>query len=142
MRHYNEMLDKVISKDDVTPANQPPAPDTPVFLVLERDPLIAEDIVGSLKDIGPCETIRVSEVGELAQRLNTDRRISAAFLEMRYAQVVESGLDRHLADHGSRIILTIGEDDQQEALARGWGMLLRPFTDQMIRDAVVGGDHG
>jgi len=111
-------------------------PAQPVFLVFERDALIAEDIIGSLRDLGPCETIHVSDAEEVPRHLDIDRRISAAFLEMRYEQVIDLGLDRRLADHGARIILTIGEDDQKDATARGWGMLVRPFTDQMIRDAL------
>lgn len=110
----------------------------PVFLVLERDSLIAEDIAGSLKVLGPCETIHVNDAKDLARHLNTDIRVSAAFLEMRYAEVVETGLDHRLAEHGARIVLTIGEDDAQNAIARGWSMLVRPFTDEMIRDALLG----
>ncbi|RFP91055.1 hypothetical protein DZK27_01950 [Rhodobacteraceae bacterium 63075] len=112
-------------------------PAQPIFLVFERDALIAEDIIGSLRDLGPCETIHVNDPVEVPRHLDLDKRISAAFLEMRYDQVIELGLDRHLADHGARIILTIGEDDEKDAQARGWGMLVRPFTDQMIRDALA-----
>jgi hypothetical protein len=127
---------------EVIPSNPEGSPNTPVFLVLERDSLIAEDIAGSLKDLGPCETIHIRDAEDLMRHLNTDIRVSAVFLELRAAQVVEMGLDRRLADHGARIILTVGEDDAPTAMARGWSMLVRPFTDQMIRESLIGPPKG
>lgn len=108
----------------------------PVFLVLERDALIAEDIAGSLHAIGPCRTIRVATPAEISPHLGAGERISAAFLEMRLAEMEASGLHRRLAARGARIILTIGEDDAAQVRARGWGMLVRPFTDAMIREVL------
>lgn len=109
----------------------------PVFLVLERDPLIADDITGSLMAIGPCRVIHASDAGSILTMLRDERGISAAFLDISFARVVGDGLDQKLNAHGARIILTVGEDDQAQALARGWAMLVRPFTDDMIRDVVV-----
>ena len=82
----------------MTVTSDPMDPAQPVFLVFERDALIAEDIIGSLRDLGPCETIHVSDAEEVPRHLDIDRRISAAFLEMRYEQVIALGLDRRLAD--------------------------------------------
>ncbi|WP_454274750.1 hypothetical protein [Roseovarius sp. MBR-154] len=115
-----------------------PNPAVPVFLVMERDALIAEDIIGSLADMGPCRTIHVSDATEITPLLSAEQRISAAFLEMRLEQVTALGLDRRLAEHGAHVILTIGEDDADHAQALGWGMLVRPFTDEMLREALMG----
>lgn len=114
------------------------APDqsAPVYLVLERNALIAEDIAGSLRAAGPCAIIRVASTGEIAERLSADTRIEAAFLELNYAQVVETGLADTLMRSGTQIILTAGEDDQDRVHSVGWNMLLRPFTDEMIRHAI------
>lgn len=109
----------------------------PVFLVLERDPLIAEDMVDSLQEILPCRVLHANDESEIRCMLRGEDMISAAFLNLPFAQVVEMGLDEMLNAHGARIILTVGEDDQAEAVARGWGMLVRPFTQDMIRDLVV-----
>lgn len=117
---------------------EPTDPAAPVFLVMERDALIAEDIMGSLADMGACRTIHVSDSSEIAPHLSAEPRVSAVFLEMRLAQVQEMGLDRRLAAHGARVILTVGEDDADDAKALGWGMLVRPFTDDMVRDALTG----
>ncbi len=108
----------------------------PVFLVLERDPLIAEDIKGALQVILPCHVLHAGDASEIASMLSRESRISAAFLNMPFAEVVESGLDKILDKHSARIILTDGEDDQARALARGWALLVRPFTEEMIRDLV------
>lgn len=132
------MLDKEITSRNVISPNQNMPQAQPVFLVLERDTLIAEDIVASLKDMGPCKTVHVSDPEALAERLDDHIHIAAAFLEMRLEQIVELGLDRRLADTGARVVLTIGEDDESVALARGWSMLIRPFTDEMIRAALAG----
>jgi hypothetical protein len=113
-------------------------PVIPVFLVLERDALIAEDIMGSLADMGPCRTIHVSDASEITPHLSAEPAVSAVFLEMRLTQVLELGLDRRLAEHGAHVILTIGEDDAAHAHALGWGMLVRPFTDEMLREALMG----
>ncbi|WP_080457063.1 hypothetical protein [Roseovarius sp. A-2] len=110
----------------------------PVFLVLERDALIAEDIMGSLADMGPCRTIHVRDASEITPHLSAEPRVSAVFLEMPLTQVVVLGLDRRLAEHGAHVILTIGEDDAEHVQALGWGMLVRPFTDEMLREALMG----
>lgn len=118
-------------------AGRSPKSGEPVFLVLEGDPLIADDIMGSLKDIGPCRVLRASDSSNIAAMLNEEDRIAAAFLDLPFSKVLEDGLDQRLTAYGARIVLTVGENDQHRALARGWGMLIRPFTDEMIRDVVM-----
>jgi hypothetical protein len=114
------------------------APDqsAPVYLVLERNSLIAEDIAGSLRAAGPCEIIRIASTEEMSTRLAAHENISAAFLEMNYAQVVETGLAETLRTCGTQIVLTAGEDDEERVRSLGWNMLIRPFTDEMIRHAI------
>lgn len=113
-----------------------PAQSAPVYLVLERNSLIAEDIAGSLRAAGPCDIIRIKSTEEMASRLAANDRIEAAFLEMNYAQVVNSGLADMLRTCGTQIILTAGEDDEERVRSLGWNMLVRPFTDEMIRHAI------
>lgn len=109
----------------------------PVFLVLEHHTLIADDIMETLKAIGPCRVIHARDPSSISKLLCGEGRISAAFLNMDYANVLEEGIDRELLAHGARIILTVGDEDRAQALARGWGILIRPFTDEMVRDMVV-----
>ncbi|OAO00064.1 hypothetical protein A8B76_14950 [Roseovarius indicus] len=108
----------------------------PVYLVLERNSLIAEDIAGSLRAAGPCDVVHVQSSVEIANSLANHPRIEAAFLEMTYAQVVEAGLDKPLLSNGAQIVLTVGEDDEANVRSLGWNMLIRPFTDDMIRHAI------
>ncbi|MHA7828142.1 MAG: hypothetical protein ACX93P_11355 [Roseovarius sp.] len=112
-------------------------PALPVYIVLESNALIAEDIIGSLRATGPCRVIRVERPEMLAPSLHTEPAVTAAFLEMPYRELMQSDLHQSLADSGARIILTIGEDDESVVLQQGWGMLVRPFTEQMIREALT-----
>lgn len=109
----------------------------PVFLVLDSNALIAEDIAGSLTAIGPCRTIHITRASQAEARLAGERGVSAAFLEMPYADLRGTGLERDLTACGARIILTMDEDDEPLARSAGWGMLVRPFTEQMIRDVLL-----
>ncbi|WP_323766137.1 hypothetical protein [Marinovum sp.] len=108
----------------------------PVILVLERDPLIAEDIVGSIGAVCECRVVHASHLSDFLAKLVHEAHVVAAFLEMRLSKVLESGLDGILAQRGAGIVLTVGEDDEQQAQERGWGMLVRPFSDQMIGNAL------
>ncbi|WP_193139229.1 MULTISPECIES: hypothetical protein [unclassified Meridianimarinicoccus] len=109
----------------------------PIFLVLERDHLVAEDMLGTLRHLGPCRAIHLSSPDELFAYLQDGIQISAAFLEMRLAQLIDSPILQPLIDRGARIVLTVGEDDADRAEAQGWRMLARPFTDLMIRDILA-----
>ncbi|TNF22627.1 MAG: hypothetical protein EP318_03190 [Rhodobacteraceae bacterium] len=123
-------------KDCVKTGAELPQDGTPVILVVEHDTLIADDIAGSLMAACACRVIHVRHPADILSSLIHEARVFAAFLEMRLSQVLESGLDRSLAERGARIILTRGDEDEDEVRALGWGMLVRPFSDRMIRDAV------
>ncbi len=117
-------------------------PQTPVFLVLERDLLIAADIVGSLQMMGPCRAIEVRDAAEARETLAIEPRITAAFLALHFEQVLEAGLDEQLRRRGAHVVLTVGDIAEPAPLARGWSVLLRPFTDQMVRDKAREGSLG
>lgn len=110
--------------------------ETPVYIVMDSNMLIAEDLCGSLQAAGPCRVINVSHPDELIRILDGETRISAAFLEMRYDQVLDAGLDSALSLRGARIVLTMGEDDEVKVVKQGWAMLVRPFTEEMVRGVV------
>ncbi|MEV8467193.1 hypothetical protein AB0T83_10425 [Fluviibacterium sp. DFM31] len=109
----------------------------PVFLVLERDLLVAEDMLGTLRQLGPCRAIHLANPQALLAYLQDGAHISAAFLEMRLCDLMDSPVLQPLRDRGARIVLTVGEDDAALAEAQGWRMLARPFTDWMIRDILA-----
>lgn len=109
----------------------------PVYLVLERDPFVAEDIAASIQALGPCRVIRVRSEAGIRDILEEEDDVRAAFLDVKYAQVRKAKLDELLKRHGAQIILTVGEDDEDQATDLGWGMLIRPFTERMIQQAVT-----
>ncbi|WP_379916671.1 hypothetical protein [Lacimonas salitolerans] len=111
-------------------------PDLPVYVVMDSNVLIAEDLCGSLKAAGPCRVINVPTPSELVEMLEHEPVVSAAFLEIRYDHLLQEGLDQVLLARGAKIILTMGEDDECRVQKHGWTMLLRPFTEEMIRSAL------
>jgi len=120
-------------KEPLMPYDETTPPEPPVYIVMDSNILIAEDLCGSLQAAGPCRVLNVPHPDELIRALDGEARISAAFLEMRYDQVLEAELDRALALRGARIVLTMGEDDEIKVVKQGWAMLVRPFTDDMVR---------
>lgn len=126
----HELLERHIPSDT--------SPDRrPLCLVLERSPLVAEDLMGALgADGGPWRMRHVHGMDELRAALEANETVGAAFLEARLSDLVEAGLDRLLAERGVRVVLTAGEDQRAAVLARGYGYLQRPFSDTMIRHAL------
>jgi hypothetical protein len=110
----------------------------PVYIVLDSNILIAEDLCGSLQASGVCRVIRVLHPSDLRPVLDQEAHVSAAFLEMRYDQVLEAGVDQALLARGAKIILTTDEDDESKVLKHGWALLVRPFTEDMIRTVLPG----
>lgn len=107
--------------------------DKPVFVVMDSNVLIAEDLCGSLQASVACRVLSVSQPNELLRVVEQEPVVTAAFLEMRYEQIVQSGLHLILGERGARIVLTNGEDDDSMLQQHGWSMLVRPFTEEMVR---------
>jgi hypothetical protein len=109
---------------------------TPIYIVMESNVLIAEDICGALEVAGPCQVLKISALAELDTIIDPGTTVSAAFLEMRYAELLESGLHQSILLSGAKIILTVGEDDEAAVGLHGWSMLVRPFTESMIHNVL------
>ncbi|MCA0920449.1 hypothetical protein [Pseudooceanicola nanhaiensis] len=114
-------------------ADGKPVRATPVFLVLETDALIATDIADALSAQGPCRVVMVKKPAEIPVVLDGIAHVTAALLEMRYGEFLDSGLPELLGERGARIVLTAGELDRDKIADKGWFLLIRPFTDIMIR---------
>lgn len=119
-------------------AMTPETPTIPIFLVQESDFLVAEDIVGSLQSLGPCRAILVRHPIDVSSALASEHSVSAAFLEVPYVDVLNMKLDKILNELGALIILTTGADDECQVRSVGWGVLVRPFTEQMIHKELKG----
>jgi hypothetical protein len=120
-------------KEPLMPYDERTPPEPPVYIVMDSNLLIAEDLCGSLQAAGPCRVINVPHPDELIRVLEGEARVSAAFLEMRYDQVMKAGLDSALGLRGACIVLTMGEEDEIKVAKQGWAMLVRPFTEEMVR---------
>nr|WP_125408559.1 hypothetical protein [Rhodovulum robiginosum] len=110
----------------------------PTYLVLERDALISADLIQAIESRGPCRVVHYASVDEIGPELHKIRPVDAAFLEMRYDEAINSTLSTQLARDGARMVLTMGEDVERIA-GTGWRLLLRPFTDEMVHQALSEG---
>ena len=108
----------------------------PVYLVLEKNTLVAADMIGTLKAEGPCRIIHETGAEAVSGALRDVTRLHVAFLEMDVDGLRHSTLAAEISRRGAHIVLTRGEDGHQAAQAAGWGMLIRPFTDQMLRNCL------
>lgn len=114
-----------------------PCDDPPAYLVLEQNPIIADDIIGAIKASGPCDVMHVSRPEVLSASLAGRRRLTAAFLEMKPSDLILSGLDKELQDQGAHIVLTVGEEEESNARERGFSVLRRPFSEQMLQTVLA-----
>jgi len=107
----------------------------PVYLVLERDALISADLIQAIESRGPCRIMHCATASEIEPALNTVGKVEAAFLELRIDDLQDSALACALAHHGARLVLTLGEDVER-VVSQGWQLLLRPFTESMVHEAL------
>ena len=107
-----------------------------VFVVLESNPLIAADLIGTLEAAFACRVIHASSPAHIPEALGDIRAVSAAFLEMRAEDVTDSGLGRFLRARGAQLVLTRGDPAIGDAQPRDVTLLARPFTDTMVLDAL------
>ena len=112
-------------------------PRTPVYLVLEQNPTIAEDIADALRVSGPCLVLHARRPEHVLKIVADTPELTAAFLEIKVASLAASPLANELAARGAHIVLTTGEDARAEALAMGFRFLGRPFNETMIHQLVA-----
>lgn len=117
---------------DDTTRQQPPT-----YIVMESNLLIAEDISGALQAFGPCKVIRITDPAELDLLVAKDIVVKAAILEMHFEQALNMALSDTFVLRGAKIILTVGESDENAVENHGWSMLVRPFTEDMLHAALT-----
>ncbi len=107
-----------------------------VFVVFETNPLIAADLIGTLKAAFACRVIHAESPAHIPEALDSIRTVSAAFLEMRAEDVTKSRLDQLLRTRGAKLVLTRGDPAIGDVLPPDVTLLARPFTDTMVLDAL------
>ena len=108
-----------------------------VYLVLESNPLIAADLIGTLEAAFTCRVVHARSAARIPEALADIRAVTAAFLEMRAEELDQSGMGRFLRARGAQLILTCDEPEGDDApLAppqpERVTLLARPFTDTMV----------
>ena len=109
----------------------------PIYLVLEKDLLVSSDLAGALMACPGAQVICAKHPGDIEQALRDVERLEAAFLELPVSQFLKMSLDKLMKRLGAHVIFTVGEDDEAMARQRGWGMLVRPFSDEMVYAALA-----
>lgn len=109
----------------------------PVYLVVEKDFLIASDLAATLESSVGARVIHTSHLDDVEQILNNLERLDAAFLDVSIACFMRRGLDSIMRKNGASVIFTVGEDEQERAAQNGWNMLVRPFSEDMIIAALL-----
>lgn len=108
--------------------------DTPLcFVVIEDNPIIAEDIAESIRDYVACAAVVVWNRAEASvEALRTLPGLCAAFCSIRAAEVISSGLHKAVEMRGGVLVSTYGEEDDALAAPGNWIELKRPFTADQI----------
>ncbi|WP_299845938.1 hypothetical protein [uncultured Roseovarius sp.] len=108
----------------------------PTFLLLEKNPIIAADMIDTLETCCRCYVIHATSPGEVLEKLSQTPTLAVAFLEMSFPDLDGTELHVALKHSGARIVLTQGETHEAEVQQRGWHMLVRPFSDEMVRSVL------
>ncbi len=102
-----------------------------VFVVIEDNTIIAEDIAEAIKEYaGTAVVLMWKKVVASVEAIDNIPKLTAAFLAMSVKELAESGLDDALARKESAIVLLRSPDQSGQAV--GWHFLDRPFTTDDI----------
>ena len=104
-----------------------------VYLVMERDTLVAADLSGALQSYAPSRVITTRTPEAVDDLLHSFDRLDAAFVDIPVEEFLGSSLQTLLEQLDTRVIFTVGEDKADIVSEHGWHLLVRPFTDEMIR---------
>ncbi|MFD3190411.1 hypothetical protein ACFMPD_09075 [Sedimentitalea sp. HM32M-2] len=99
--------------------------------------IIASDMVAVLEAAEACHIIHLTAPDQVIDALARTPRLTAAILELNPSDLVGSDIETALNHHGARVVLTKGDSTDPEVEERGWMMLLRPFTDHMLRELLT-----
>ena len=107
------------------------------FLIVERDPLICQDLAEMLTqahdDVG---IITCHSLEEAESKLDGVERLRVAFLSSSIARISKTKLPMRVAEIGGRIIVINGTEAAEEKAATDWIFVPRPFTTAMIEAAL------
>lgn len=105
------------------------------FLVLEKDPIVAADLLGGLQEALPdCSVHRFAAPPELIAHCEAhsaeDRARQVLITKLNIQQIEDLGLDRFAGS----VVVRLGDDSADSVVERGWYSLPSPF----LQDDLLG----
>jgi hypothetical protein len=108
----------------------------PCFLILERNLVVARDVMEALNDQDPqARIVVVRSLDEALRCTESLGSLTAAFLATPLEQVRDSGLGARVKALGGRVVLFDGRPSEVAAADPGWLTISRPFTGEVIQSA-------
>lgn len=105
-----------------------------VYLIIEDSPLVAADIAEAIRVLVPDARVvelrtDVAMAGEDAVATSTQTvALATAFISMRVADLVHSGLGTAIVARGGRVVVLADDSEEAaDAAMHGWSAVLRPF---------------
>lgn len=106
------------------------------FLVLESNPLVAEDLAEALRTGSGGGVVAITtSIEEAADLLSKTKVLTAAFLRAPLDALKESGLPQRIVELGAQPV--VFDDTGLCEGVQGWIMLPTPFTNDMIEQALA-----
>lgn len=110
----------------------------PIFLVIEDDDLVAEDLVQILSDADPGVMVQTARSLEEAEDVVAgDARIDTAFIHAARDDIIASALMARLERARAGIVILNGEDLAHDRVKKDWAVVAVPFSSGMIESALA-----
>ncbi len=109
----------------------------PVYLVMEPQALVAEDLAGAITEVDPqAIVLRAGSADEAVRALAPHGTIAVAILHCGPDGIAATPLGQALAARGAALVFT--GDAAEAAASEGVGILLRPFSDEAVAVLLAG----
>lgn len=110
--------------------------DHPCFLVLERNMVIAQDVVEALREHAPrAIVVSADSIVSAIRDISSLNHLTVAFVAAPAGAVQASGLGAAIEARGGQVVLCGTEVPEEGVELNGWRHLPRPFTSEMIQQA-------
>lgn len=109
----------------------------PVYLVMEPQALVAEDLAGAIAEVDPqAIVLRAGSADEAVRALAPHGAIAVAILHCGPDGIAATPLGQALAARGAALVFT--GDAAEAAASEGVRILLRPFSDEAVAVLLAG----
>ncbi len=113
--------------------------DYPVFVILEKNQLVLDDLTEALRDFWPAAKVYGFLTPDAAaEALKGIRGLTGAILSVAAEELSASRLAPVLRQSGGQVLMIEGPGVRAAASTEGWPVLPRPFSLDMLRNAISG----